>query len=227
MPNTYILVPNDELCHYGVKGMKWGVRRYRNADGTLTAAGRKQARMEYKKDNDKAFELGKVASIYGHASVASLSKVDKLSKKINKALEKDPDVSKNKTKNLRENLEIQVETTRKLDKEYTKYRDMAEAHCKRLIDKYGEEAVKPIRYKAFKVSGGKPEVYFRSMNERSTRLSDWARAGALSVVESAMYSRLLGIPVASLNIPTSTAIKGAYTEAGTRASVEQERRLRD
>ena len=31
-----------ELKHYGVKGMKWGVRRYQNADGTLTPLGKQQ-----------------------------------------------------------------------------------------------------------------------------------------------------------------------------------------
>ena len=31
---------NKELYHYGVKGQQWGVRRYQNKDGTLTAAGK-------------------------------------------------------------------------------------------------------------------------------------------------------------------------------------------
>lgn len=33
---------NYELYHYGVRGMKWGVRRYQNADGSLTNAGKKR-----------------------------------------------------------------------------------------------------------------------------------------------------------------------------------------
>lgn len=53
---------NRELLHWGIKGMKWGVRRYQNLDGSLTTAGRKRlekkdakwARKNYSKITSKA-----------------------------------------------------------------------------------------------------------------------------------------------------------------------------
>lgn len=47
----------NELTHYGIKGMRWGVRRYQNKDGSLTPAGKKRLdrdvreNMAKKKDN--------------------------------------------------------------------------------------------------------------------------------------------------------------------------------
>jgi len=32
----------NEIYHHGIKGQRWGVRRYRNPDGTLTNAGKKR-----------------------------------------------------------------------------------------------------------------------------------------------------------------------------------------
>lgn len=40
MNQYYIAVPHDDyVVHHGVLGQKWGIRRYQNADGTLTAEG--------------------------------------------------------------------------------------------------------------------------------------------------------------------------------------------
>lgn len=40
---------NNELRHWGVKGMRWGVRRYQNKNGTLTPAGKKRYDKEMEK----------------------------------------------------------------------------------------------------------------------------------------------------------------------------------
>lgn len=48
---------DDELFHYGVLGMKWGVRRYRNKDGNLTSKGKKHK--TYLDDDETLTRAGK------------------------------------------------------------------------------------------------------------------------------------------------------------------------
>lgn len=51
---------NYDLYHHGIKGMKWGVRRFRNPNGTLTVAGKKRySRDDWSDDARQASDLRK------------------------------------------------------------------------------------------------------------------------------------------------------------------------
>ena len=64
-----------ELYHYGIPGMRWGVRRFQKPDGTLTPKGRKRyAKEEYDRSVKEA--------------LSSHSKEDTVSKKLNSDLKK-------------------------------------------------------------------------------------------------------------------------------------------
>ena len=53
----------SEFYHWGIHGMRWGIRRYQNKDGTLTPAGKKRYGEALSKitsvDWDKYVEIGK------------------------------------------------------------------------------------------------------------------------------------------------------------------------
>lgn len=67
----------NELTHWGIKGMKWGLRRYQNKDGSLTPAGRKRYNKELEKLEQKQATLKNK-----QATKAKLDKLDELKRDI-------------------------------------------------------------------------------------------------------------------------------------------------
>ena len=92
------LIPESELMHHGIKGMKWGVRRYQNPDGSLTDAGKRR----YKVGSDGKISNAKGATRFLNDSDISISRAKyeatvnykSAAKKLNKAHKKAEKIAK-------------------------------------------------------------------------------------------------------------------------------------
>ena len=99
------------LIHHGIKGQKWGVRRFQNEDGSWTEAGQKRYGKEFKSrngilgvslrtrltDSDRFFGLGSDDLKQGRVAYYE-NKVGKLSSKKNKSKREKAKLNKVKLK---------------------------------------------------------------------------------------------------------------------------------
>ena len=80
---------DNELQHFGIKGMKWGVRRYQNKDGSLTPAGKKRYdesdEEREKKEKSKKTKVKVATAAVATAAVATTAAMNK--DKIKKGME--------------------------------------------------------------------------------------------------------------------------------------------
>lgn len=95
-----------ELTHHGIKGQRWGVRRFQNKDGTLTTRGKKRYKTDYDAEAKKMTDdelRSKIARLNNENRYMDLTKKNsKFVSKMDK-LRRNADVSSKSTK-IRQNL---------------------------------------------------------------------------------------------------------------------------
>lgn len=135
------------LCHYGIKGMKWGIRRYQNPDGSLTSAGKarygsiKGLKKYIRSENKKAHALGTAGATIDRAVDRARTRQTKYEEKIEKRQAKGRDTSKLELK-----AKAAAESRQELEKRQRKAHEAIEKQYKDLVKEFGKENVNAVTY---------------------------------------------------------------------------------
>lgn len=135
MENYEIALMSDELYHHGIKGMKWGIRRYQNKDGSLTNAGKKRRSLgetvhDYKVNKQRKKSLEKAR--------AAKEKKAEAERKHKEAFEKGKLSPKKMT-----NEELAAATKRLQDEQKYQEAMLETRPMRRLMDKAWKDAIVP------------------------------------------------------------------------------------
>lgn len=148
---------NDELYHHGILGMKWGVRRYQNADGTLTAKGKaRYMKVESSKHLQK-------------------SETKKARKILNTHVNMDPRYALSYS-NMSKKSQAKAKRYMKGSDKYNKYMEKAEKNARRAKEhtRNSINALKKLRdIDSGKLKAGRDFIVQTDMNIRLTNLGTW------------------------------------------------------
>lgn len=157
----------DELYHHGIKGMRWGVRRFQNEDGTLTAQGRQRYK-DYRSDQstrrsltrhvaadkknlkDRGEAMNKVTKNYNDAQEQMRKASSKVFISRKKRQELVDEAAANLTK-AGEELEKRRADLNRAERIYNKDAEALFKHVDDMTKKYGSENVKSLDTKKVKL----------------------------------------------------------------------------
>lgn len=157
----------DELYHHGIKGMRWGVRRFQNEDGTLTAQGRQRYK-DYRSDQstrrsltrhvaadkknlkDRGEAMNEVTKNYNDAQEQMRKALSKgfISRKKRQELVDEADANLTKAG---EELEKRRADLNRAERIYNKDAEALFKHVDDMTKKYGSENVKSLDTKKVKL----------------------------------------------------------------------------
>lgn len=169
----------NSLKHYGIKGQKWGIRRYQKENGTYTVEGRRR----YKTDQKKADILTAEARISSRA-------VD-LAKKKTRESEFLTKHFSNKT--FKKRYEINKRVLRTLDLRNKQNMNEIYEHTKHLKDVYGKDNVKEIR------TNKKGIVLDKVKDKDKSNAASFISNVGMYYLSSNIIKKTLGEPIKSIS----------------------------
>lgn len=177
---------SDELYHHGIQGMKWGVRRYQNEDGSLTPEGKVRygSNAETKTYAKALNSEDKRMAPHKRNLIEATTKRDRLKKK------KDSIVAKKTVNGISEISERDTKKIARLDNKIKKQQDVVdrETETLRKSKEYTDKIIETAQSRGYTV--------------RSKEVDRWTVKGS-DIVKSFVATNTIGVAAALAGSPVT------------------------